>query len=179
MRQVMNLPGIKIDRTSFIKEQFTKYCSTEQLNTAIEKSITEAGITIQIMDVVASNVVSHHKTLATGSSFLSGLPGGLAMLGTVPLDLAQLYYHTIKVAQKLAYIYDFPNLEGESEEDFISSITILIGAMSGIEEATNTIKQLYSRFNKKILKKESTTNHEPIALVPFLKSNPLVKQVGK
>jgi len=74
----------------------------------------------------------------------AGIPGGLAMLGTVPADIAQYYYHLIVVAQKQAYIYGLTDL-GMTDDHFKSLLTLLIGAMADIEEADKTVTELFSK----------------------------------
>ena len=39
------------------------------------------------------------------------------MVGTVPADLAQFYWHTLVLAQKLAYLYGWPDLSDKGEVD--------------------------------------------------------------
>jgi hypothetical protein len=78
----------------------------------------------------------------TTFSFVSGLPGGLAMLGTIPVDLIQYYYNIVVTVQKLAYIYGWPDLEGEEPDGLSSILTVLIGIMTGTINANREMISL-------------------------------------
>jgi hypothetical protein len=95
------------------------------------------------MDKIAEEVVGYHTGVATGLSFAAGIPGGLAMLATVPADIAQYYWHVIVAAQKLAYVYGLKDI-ALADDHFKSLLTLLIGAMYGLEDADKTITQVYS-----------------------------------
>jgi hypothetical protein len=76
-------------------------------------------------------------------SFATGIPGGLTMLATVPVDVAQYYYHVIVVAQKLAYVYGFSEF-GMVDDNFKSLLTLLIGVMTDIDDADKTVMEIFS-----------------------------------
>ena len=65
---------------------------------------------MSILDKIASDCISYHTNIASGTSFVAGLPGGLAMIGTIPADVAQFYFHVFVIAQKLSYVYGYPDL---------------------------------------------------------------------
>ena len=52
----------------------------------------------------------------TALSAIAGIPGGFALLATVPADTAQYLGHMLRVAQKLAYLYRWPDLFEEDDE---------------------------------------------------------------
>ena len=52
----------------------------------------------------------------TALSAIAGIPGGFALLATVPADTAQYLGHMLRVAQKLAYLYSWPDLFEEDDE---------------------------------------------------------------
>lgn len=55
------------------------------------------------------------------------------MLGTVPADMVQNFAHMIRVAQKLAYLYSWPDLfssDGDEMDDATKGVlTLFIGVM--------------------------------------------------
>jgi hypothetical protein len=110
----------------------------------LEKMISEntvsAGISLKIMGKVATEAINLHSGIATSLSFAAGIPGGLAMLATIPADIAQYYYHLIVVAQKIGYIYGFADF-GLSDDNLKSLVTLLIGVMADDEDASKTIKE--------------------------------------
>jgi len=151
--KVMSIPGVKVNRAKFLRERFAKYCSEDKIMAIIENDTHEAGIPLELIDKFADKVISQHKTMAVGASALSGIPGGFAVLATIPADLAQYYYHVLQVAQKLAYIYGYPDLEQGGDEDFLQYMTIFIGVMSGNEAAVKIIQEISKNLSEQILKR--------------------------
>lgn len=76
----------------------------ESISIAISKGIKDSGMDVNILDQIANNCISYQTTMCSGTSFVTGLPGSLAILGTVPADIAQYYFYTLVIMQKLAYI---------------------------------------------------------------------------
>lgn len=106
------------------------------------------------MDDIASGCIAYQTTICTGSSFVAGIPGGIALLGTVPADVAQYYFHTLSIMQKLAYIYGWPDFELETANDENLMLMILmLGIMSGVSAANQAIKVLAKQFSKQAEKK--------------------------
>ncbi|WP_243145859.1 hypothetical protein [Clostridium chromiireducens] len=79
----LRVPGVKVDRTSFLKKELSNYVSKEKINQAIESNTIEADIDLLVLDKVAKNIVSNRTTLTAGASFLAGLPGGFAMAASI------------------------------------------------------------------------------------------------
>lgn len=146
MALAASMPGIKIDRESFLKKELKRHCSEDQLLTAIEQSPSMAGISRRVLDEVAKGAITFETTKVTAISTAAGIPGGLAMLGTVPIDVAQNLAHMMRVSQKLAYIYGWPNLfsdEGDEMDDATKSVMILfLGIMFGANAANSAVTKV-------------------------------------
>lgn len=112
MSSAMTVPGVKVDRESFLRKEFSLYCSAEQLDKVISIRPSEV-LSKNIIDRVANSCINSHTTKVTALSTLAGIPGGLTMAATVPADMAQYYWHVFVLAQKLAYLYGFPDLRDE------------------------------------------------------------------
>ena len=69
------------------------------------------------------------------------------MAATIPADLAQFYWHAIQLAQKLAYLYGWPDLteNGQVDERTDYILTLFIGSMLGAGMATIGITELAER----------------------------------
>ena len=113
----MALPGARVDRASFLRSQLRPHYTDEQVREAIEFNPAHAGMSIDKIDEIADSVIKSHVLRATGTSFAAGLPGGIAMVATIPGDTVQFAWHAIVVAQKLAYLYGWPDFLEESELD--------------------------------------------------------------
>jgi uncharacterized membrane protein len=173
----LKIPGARVDRVNFLEKEFARYTGDEIAN-ILEQGPGKAGIPINDLEKIADGAIRAHATIVTSTSFLAGLPGGLAMAGTIPADLAQYYYHVIVIAQKLAYIYGWPDLqvdsEGEADKDaFLAVLTIFIGIMSGAKEANSVLKPM-----SEILSKE-TTRKLPVIALAKIGLPQIAKQVAK
>ena len=171
----MQLPGVKVNRDSFLKKELTIYCTDIQLAELLDKG-TVGVIPIGILDKIASESISYHVKLVTASSTALGIPGGFAMLGTIPSDLAQYYYHVFALAQKLAYIYGYPDLcdeNGNFTEDAAEMLTIFVGVMGGVAAANKVIQEIAEQVQKEVLRRLPRYALTKGVLYP------LVKQIAK
>lgn len=98
------LPGARISRAVYLRTALKRHCTEEQVERAIAESPAAAGIPLKVITEVANTSIAYETSKVTGLSTLAGIPGGLAMVGTVPADLVQYMGHMLRIAQKLAYI---------------------------------------------------------------------------
>ena len=148
VRVAMALPGARVNQSDFLRTQLQVHCSEEQVRKAIESGPAHAGVSLELIDQVADSVIRSHVVRASGISFASGLPGGWFMAATIPADLAQFFWHAIVLAQKLAYLYGWPDLleKGELDEETELRIVLLIGVMMGAAEANRLLAEIARRF---------------------------------
>lgn len=175
LTSAMQLPGVKVDRNAFLSEKLYPYSTSAQITEAIEKGPIGV-ISIDVLDTIAQECIRHHTWLATSSSAALGIPGGFAMLGTIPGDVVQYYYHVFALAQKLAYIYGYPDLcdeHGNFTESAASLLTVFVGVMSGVGVANKVIQELAEQFQKEVVKRLPR-----YALTKTL-IYPMVKQIAK
>ena len=171
----MQLPGVKVNRDSFLKKELAIYCTDIQLAELLGKG-TIGVIPIEILDKIASESISYHVKLVTASSTALGIPGGFAMFGTIPGDLAQYYFHVFALAQKLAYIYGYPDLcdeNGNFTEDAAEMLTIFVGVMGGVAAANKVIQEIAEQVQKEVLRRLPRYALTKGVLYP------LVKQIAK
>lgn len=132
---ILNIPSAKVNRSKFLDRELRLYCDESKLNEVIEgNKAPYDAINENLLDKIADQRIKKYTNQASGFSFVSGLPGGLAMLATLPADMVQYYYYSFKIAQELAYLYgfhDFCDKNGEITERSLNTLTILIGVMSG------------------------------------------------
>jgi hypothetical protein len=148
----LKIPGAKIDREVFLQKTYEKYSNQETIDKILQVGTQEAGIELTLMDRMANDSIKQHTKIATTTSFVAGIPGGLVMAATIPADVIQFYYHVIVQAQKLAYIYGLKPIDN-TDDSFKEILTVFIGTMIGIGDAENTLKEvLDEQFNKKLAK---------------------------
>lgn len=93
------LPGVNIDREKYLEGALKKSFSPEVISMAIETSPAAAGISPEELGAIADASIRYEATKVTALSAISGIPGGLAMMGTVPADLAQYFAHVLRICQ--------------------------------------------------------------------------------
>lgn len=152
MNKALTMPLVKVDRVSFLSKEFSKYGNTSQLRD--KRPIDLFGS--QALENVASGVINSHLTQVTAISTLAGIPGGLGMLATIPTDVAQYYWHALVVAQKLGYIYGWPDLLGEGgqiNEGTRNVLTLFIGIMFGAQSANKAVAEMAKRMSVQVAKR--------------------------
>ena len=174
LRTSLALPGAKIDRASFLTSQLSNYCNEEQVRKAVQFRPAAAGIPSDVIDRRADASIRSHVLRASGISFAAGLPGGWAMAGTIPADVAQFYWHALVLAQKLAYLYGWPDIldGGEVDEETEINLTLLVGAMMGAVTARRGLTELARRFA------EQTAHRLPRQALTKTAYYPIVKKVA-
>lgn len=109
-------------------------------------------------------------------SALTGIPGGMAVFGSVPTSLVQYYWHTLVVAQKLGYLYGWADLLGEDKsitEGTKNVLTVFVGVMMGAQAANNVVREMV-----KSTTVQMTKNISKNVLISSL-YYPIAKQISK
>lgn len=155
MGAALAMPYVQVDREEFLTKELTRYCSPEKLCKAISGRPIDV-LSKDVIDRVANACISSHTARVTGISALTGLPGGPAVFAAVPADLAQYYWHTFVLAQKLAYLYGLPDLrdeKGNMTDTSHDMLTIFVGVMMGVSVANNALRGLAREFAKQVVKR--------------------------
>lgn len=158
LRTALNFNHCRVDREEFLKEALEENCSADAIGKAVLTSPIESGIPRYVVTDIAKDLINKHLAKVTGLSFAAGIPGGFAMVGTIPADLIQFFVNAIQVSQKLAYLYgwkDFFETETDVTEETLSKITLFSGVMFGApnaEKALDKYKQSESEENTEDIK---------------------------
>lgn len=142
MQRAASLKVVKIDRGAFLRSEIKKRFPEIDADFAVETTPAEAGIAPEDLDRMAIDAIDLETKKCAGLSFLAGIPGGLAMVGTVPADLAQYFAHVMRIEQKLAYIYGwqtFLNEEDEVDDETVMKLVVLMGVMMQVGGAANAV----------------------------------------
>ena len=147
------LPGVKVSRVDFLKEQFKEY-DENTLALIIEKGPVNAGCTRDELEKKAKRLIKAKTALSAGASFLAGLPGGWTMAATIPADLLQFYGVTLRIAQELIYLYGEEDLWCESTPDYEkieNQLVLYCGVMLGVAGASQLIRLMANALAKQAL----------------------------
>lgn len=145
LKRVIRLRGVRIDRAKFLNAELHKRgIGTVEIDKAIAEGPAVAGISLVMLDDIAEHAIDFETAKSTALSFAAGLPGGFAMIGTVPADITQFYVHAFRVMQKIAYIYgwksfleDIDNVDDET----LGMLATFLGVMMGVGGASVSISR--------------------------------------
>ena len=188
----LRIPHVAVDRTDFLKKELAAYVNEEKL-AQIQSLRPWNLVSDDVLEKIAVSCINSTTFMASGASFVAGLPGGFAMAATIPADMVQYYYHTVVLAQKISYLYGFPNLvdeNGDISDSAVDLLTVYLGVTMGAGAASQGLemvaKQLAKTAPSKIAAKALTkTFYYPIIkkLAPWfgvkMTKQTFAKGVGK
>lgn len=153
----LRIPGVHIDREEFLRKQFMKNYANDVIQDAVKFNPAHAGITVEEIDNIADQVIQYERNCVSGISLALGAPGGVAMVATLPIDIAQYYGYMLRAIQKLLYLYGFPEINVENgvniDDETMNLITLCLGVMYGVEGSVASIKILSNALGKGVEKK--------------------------
>lgn len=144
LKKLVRIRGVRISREDFLRQELQKaHVSASQIEEAIISDPISAGIPQKRLDKLANDAISYETKKSTALSFIAGIPGGLAMLGTVPADLTQYYVHSLRIMQKLAYLYgwkEFLTDLDDVDDETIAQMGLFFGVMLGVAGAAESMR---------------------------------------
>ncbi|MFE7553949.1 hypothetical protein [Streptomyces gardneri] len=152
-----NLPGVRINREAYLRKALARHCSEDDIRRAIEETPAAAGIPLEVLDRAANDSIGYETAKASALSAAAGIPGFIAMPATVPADMAQYFGHMLRIAQKLAYLYSWPDLfsgDGDGVDDATKGVlTLFFGVMFGTQSANAAVGQIAAMMSKEVARK--------------------------
>ncbi|MFJ8278190.1 hypothetical protein ACIRA2_12990 [Streptomyces griseoviridis] len=151
------LPGVRIDRETYLKKALARHCSADQLRIAIEETPAAAGIPVDLLDRAANDSIRYETAKVSALSAAAGVPGAIALPATLPADLAQYVGHMLRISQKLAYLYSWPELFSEGGDDVddatMNVLTLFFGVMFGVSSANGAVGKVAAQISEQVAKK--------------------------
>lgn len=135
IQKVLAVPSNVIDRDSFLREAIGEYVSDATIREAIAASTKDAGIRAKLLDMIADKVISAEAGKASGISLATG-----SMWATLPADIVQYVGFVVRIVQKLAYLYGYPEFAFATEEgtevpkETLTELTKLVDIMFHAED---------------------------------------------
>ena len=172
MNAALSMPMVKVDRTAFLVKEFSMYDNADELRDKRPIDLFDE----EAIERAARGVINSHLTTATVTSTAAGIPGGLAMAATMPADIAQYYWHVLVVAQKLGYLYGWPDLldeKGQITEGTRNVLTLFVGVMFGAQAASKLVGEIAKRVSLQAAKRL------PQQALTKTIYYPVIKQVAK
>ena len=158
-------PGVSIKRDSFLKKELLTKYSPDTVEKVIDTTPMNAGVSREDIDRIATTIIQNERLKVSGISTTLGVPGGVAMVATIPADITQYYACLLRVVQKLLYLYGFPQIEYKDDNqsfdtETMNQIILCLGVMFGVANAKNGLlaiaKALGTGVEKQLIKKALT-----------------------
>lgn len=168
----MKMPGIKVNRNDFLESAFHSCGKSSQLAKMRPIDLYDEDV----IEKVAKDTINGQTLKVTAVSTVAGIPGGFGMAISIPADLAQFYFHVIVLAQKLGYIYGWPDLLDENggvSEGARNVLTVFIGVMMGAQAANKALGEISKRLAIQVAKRI------PQQALTKTSWYPIIKQIGK
>lgn len=147
MSKALEIPGVKVDRESFLRKELSPYCTPDEMEKALINPTKV--VSLKRINAIANACIRNQTIKVTAISTVTGMPGGIAMAATIPADIAQYYWHTFVIAQKLAYLYGMPDLRDENgnfTETSQDMLTLFLGVMTGAAVANKAMANVSKSF---------------------------------
>ena len=84
MSSALAIPGVQVDRETFLRSELRQYCSKDELEKAISNPVDV--LSEDRIDSLANSCINNHLLKVTSLSVVTGIPGGLAMAATIPAE---------------------------------------------------------------------------------------------
>lgn len=171
----LQTPGIKVNRNDFLQKELTKNYPQEVINAAITHNPAYAKIPSEEIDKIADEVIKFERNCVSGISAALGTPGGVTMVATIPADLAQYYGYMLRAAQKLMYLYGFPEIDTTEkghkfDSETMNLLIICLGVMYGVQGTNTALKAMATALGKGVEKKLMRTALTKGTIYPIVKN---------
>ena len=171
----LQTPGIKVNRADFLQRELMKNYPPEVIESAITHNPAYAQISACEIDKIADEVIKFERNCVSGISAALGAPGGVAMVATIPADLVQYYGYMLRAAQKLMYLYGFPEIDTTEKEHKFDSETmnlliICLGVMYGVQGTNTALKAMATALGKGVEKRLMNAALTKGTIYPIVKS---------
>ena len=172
----LRVPGIRISREKFLRKELMKNYPEEVIDKAVKESPSKANIDLEEINKIADNVIKYERNCVSGISAALGTPGGVAMVATIPVDIIQYYGYMLRAAQKLMYLYGFPEINTEESEqqtfdsETMNILIICLGVMYGVAGANTALRAIAKGLANGISKKIMSTALTKGTIYPMIKS---------
>lgn len=140
----LKVPGVHINRREFLKSAFEGTYSEKIVNEIMTYNPRYAKVDNVSIEKAADEVIALERKCATTASAALGVPGGVAIPITLTADVSQYFAFLLRAAQKLMYVYGYPEIDFEEgkaiDENTINILSIAIGVMLGLQGADTAIR---------------------------------------
>ena len=165
MEKAIAIPGVKVNRTTFLMETY------KLSGTVIESEDVFSKISLEQMDKAATSIINKNVTASSSASFFLGLPGGVALVASMPADVMQNFAFSLRLAQQLAYVYGFENLfeNEEMSEKTRNTLIAFLGIMFVATGSGTLLRAIAPNVGKHVAKQALSKPLTKTVWYPMLK----------
>lgn len=152
----MRTPGVKINRSTFLRKELIKYYPEDVVNEAVAGNPAQAGISKELINKISKQVINYETTKVTALSVAASVPGGVAAVGATAADIASYFAFILRTVQELAYLYGFEQFnlsEDDVDSETMNYMLLFMGVMFGVQGAATTLQKFADVLAKHVSKK--------------------------
>ena len=138
----VKVPGVNINRREFLKKELGKKIDDKKVAKALETNPKMAKIDSAIIEYIVDDVIEDERKKVVAISAALGVSGAVAV--TLPTDIAQYFGFMLRAAQKLMYLYGYPelNVNENMDDDTTNVLAIALGTMLGVQGADAALRNV-------------------------------------
>ena len=138
----VKVPGVNINRRVFLKKELGKKIDDKKVAKALETNPKMAKIDSAIIEYIVDDVIEDERKKVVAISAALGVSGAVAV--TLPTDIAQYFGFMLRAAQKLMYLYGYPelNVNENMDDDTTNVLAIALGTMLGVQGADAALRNV-------------------------------------
>lgn len=140
---LVQIPCVKVSRDKFLEDTFAN--DDVLLQDVLDFGPIKAGVSQDKLALISNKLILKRTSQSSAASFVTGIPGGLAMSATIPADIMQFFGMALRLAQELSYLYGAEDLwqNGTVDEEKVKSQLIMYcGVMFGVSGAVSGVRVL-------------------------------------
>ena len=136
----VQLPGVKVERRKFLAEIFAS--DEYPIQDILDLGPIAVGVSQDKLALIAHKLILKRTSQSSAASFVTGIPGGLAMAATIPADVLQFFGMALRLAQELSYLYGAKDLwqNGQLDDEKVKNQLLLYCRHSEADEGSRCHK---------------------------------------
>ena len=136
----VKVPGVNINRREFLKKELGKKNDEKKVAKALETNPKMAKIDNATIEYIVDDVIEDERKKVVAISAALGVSGAVAI--TLPTDITQYFGFMLRAAQKLMYLYGYPelNVSENMDNDTVNILAIALGTMLGVQGADAALR---------------------------------------
>lgn len=151
MKQTLDIPGVRIDRALFLKQELMPYADYETLDKAVKTTPQHAGVKEADIEHIVNQRIKFYAYHMSAVSGASGLPMGLSAFVLGGVDMMYFYMNACKLAQEILYLSGYPDVREAMKHE--EQMELMMWMVFGSSASISLCKDGICAAVKKLMKK--------------------------